>query len=291
MPKYTIIMPAKNAESTITRSITSTLKAFPRDTHIAIWDDASEDRTAEFAQRVDTRRVLLTTSCKSVGSGLARQRLIDSTDSEFIVIQDADDISLPWRHRLQSQQLTDADFSFAAAQRFSDTKHIYRPSLPFHYNPTDTSISLVFHNPLAHSTMIARRDALADIGGYSASRVAQDYELLLRAATAGKRISRIGIPTVLYRISSTQISSQREYASRIVGSTEICSAYGRHLEHLLPEANFKFEAPTSLPELKNKISYKQVEPLVAKLRPHLRPYYRHLLSNHRFGHLAAEVLS
>jgi glycosyltransferase involved in cell wall biosynthesis len=290
MPKYTIIMPAKNAEHTIQMAIKSTLLAFPKDTQVEVWDDGSHDKTAEMAVSVDRNRVAVTRSEHSVGSGMARQKLLQATDSEFIVVQDADDISLPWRFIAQSGFISKSDFAFATSQRFTKGATIYRPSLPFNYTSTDVAISLLFHNPLAHSTMIAKRSALMDIGGYCDSRVAQDYEMLLRAAQTRKVIRRLGVPTVLYRVSSSQVSNQQSYGAKILADTTILTSYGRLLETMLPHNNFGLPARIALPELKATVSSYQVQSLIHRLSSHLKPYYQRLYSRRRLGYIAAEAL-
>lgn len=284
-------MPARNAETTIVPAIRSALRAFPKDSQIAVWDDASEDNTKEVAQAIDNHRVTVLTSPTSIGSGAARQRLLEVTDSEFIAIQDADDISLPWRQKLQSTQGSTADFSFAAAQRFSERKCLHRPSSPFNYEISDIPVALIFHNPLAHSTMIARRTALMDIGGYSNSRVAQDYEMLLRAAAAGKRIKRIGVPAVLYRISPTQVSGQNDYGVRILASEIIRASYSQNVQALLSDIDLDISAAPSIKELQSQITLDRVINLIEKMSIHLRPYYRHLCRHQRFGHLASSILT
>ncbi|STX15475.1 glycosyltransferase [Kocuria rosea] len=291
MPKYVVLMPARNAESTIESAITSTLRAFPKDSHIAVWDDASEDRTKDVAEAFHNRRVSVLATPESVGSGAARQRLLEATDSEFVVIQDADDISLPWRSRLQSRHLSAADFSFANTQRFSQRHLIHKPSLPLNYNTTDVPLALIFHNPLAHSTMIARRSALMEIGGYSDSKVAQDYEMLLRAASFGKRIVRSAVPTVLYRMSPTQISKQIDYGERIINSKVIRSSYDRNLERQLFGTDTNSRLSISMSGTIPQTTLDNVQPLIDRMSRQLRPYYRHLLQNQRLGYLPAHVLT
>jgi glycosyltransferase involved in cell wall biosynthesis len=290
MPKYTILMPARNAESTIKSAVTSALHAFPHDAHVAVWDDASNDATSEVLQGINSPRVSVITSPQSVGSGIARQRLLETTDSEFVAVQDADDISLPWRQKLQSTHLASADFSFTTTQRFSAIGRIHKPALPFNYSPHDVPIALIFHNPLAHSTMIARRAALDDIGGYGNSRVAQDYEMLLRAAAAGKKIKRAGVVSVLYRVSMTQISAQEDYGDRIISNKTISQSYYRNLSAVANTPLSSAHKNAGSFENTPTISLDEVKPLVHRMSPHLRHYYYHLCDHKRLGHLAAHIL-
>ncbi|MFI7744673.1 glycosyltransferase family 2 protein [Kocuria rhizosphaericola] len=289
MPKYTVVMPARDANQTIEAAIRSVLASFPKDLQIVVWDDGSTDNTAEVAGQIDPRKILVMSSESSVGGGVARQRILASSDSEFVVNQDADDISLPWRHRIQSSILVKADFAFTGVRRFSDRKLFHRPSLPLPYTPKDAQTALLLHNPLSHPSMVARRKALDEIGGYSDTKVAQDYELWLRAVLHGKRLSRSGIPCLSYRLSSSQVSQQEDYSSRVLGNQKLLNSYGNLAEKLIPAYRPRHEPIGTVEDL-GHIDPCSIKQLISNMSPTLRPYYRHLLQNRRLGYLSEAVI-
>jgi glycosyltransferase involved in cell wall biosynthesis len=291
MPKYTVVMPARDAASTITLAIQSVLAHFPKDTQVVVWDDGSTDETAVLASCVDPKRVVVHSHTESQGGGVARQRIIDLTDSEYLVNQDADDISLPWRFKVQKKLLEDSDFAFTAVRRFSDQRPIHRPSLPLSYTPAEVPIALLFHNPLSHPTMIAKRSALEDVGGYSDAPVAQDYELWLRAAAKGKRIRRSAIPSLSYRISENQVSQQKDYANRVIKSMRLVESYADLLEHLTHRAWSREALNTSkdgvgIPTVSEEI----LENLLQQVRLPLHAYYKYLMHTQRYGHIGAMAI-
>ena len=291
LPKYTVIMPAKDAEKTIYAAIKSVFVAFPKDIEVVVWDDGSTDTTAHVANAYGDKRVRVIQSKTSVGSGVGRQKVIDATDSEYLVNQDSDDISLPWRHAVQAPHMRNSDFSFTSVHRFAGKNLLRQPTLPLNYSQYDSPLALLFHNPFSHSTMLAKRSALVEIGGYSTSRVAQDYEMLLRAAAYGKNIRRSGIPSLLYRLSPNQISRQEDYVTRILASPRIIESYALLVDNLLPNCRSTHTTPSSIQQLQNSINRDQIFSLIRQFSPHLRLYYQQLHTFKRYGQVSAAVLN
>lgn len=236
MPKFAVIMAARNAESTIGRAIRTVKRAMPADCHIYVWDDGSTDGTSEAVELAGGERSTVFSSTSSVGSGAARRELMRRTDSEFIACMDADDVCLPWRFSLQSRAAPAADFVFSTMIEFRSGDPRLHVNRPIRLTPSETRIALLVMNPLPHSTMLARRASIDAVGGYSAERLGQDYELWLRAAAAGARIARVATPTVGYRRSATQVSSLPGYERALIGSAAIRSSYERLYASLGGEA-------------------------------------------------------
>lgn len=287
MPRYIVVMPARNASATIDAAVRSVLRTFPQDTRVAVWDDGSTDNTAEAALRAGGRQVTVRYSTESVGGGVARQRIIEATDSEFVVNQDADDISLPWRHRLQAGLLQDADIAFTSVQRFS-SRRPHRPSMVLSHRVEDVPIALLFHNMLPHPTMVARREALASVGGYGDMRVAQDYELWLRAARHGTRIRHSGVPCMAQRLSGNQISRESDYAKRVLASTQLVRSYSLLLQQLVPSSTSQADQVQAVQDIA-PVDPELLHCVVDRMSRPLRHYYRHLLQNRNFGDLSAAI--
>jgi hypothetical protein len=224
MPRILVTMPARNASRTIRAAIKSALRALPADATIAVWDDASEDRTADMAQSTGDRRVMVTRSESSIGSGAARQRLIAAHDSEYVANLDADDYWFPWHVEAAMRCLAHWDASFAPAVRFSRVPYLGRPSRIAVLRPSETPRALLFHNPLVHSSMVARRAAIESVGSYRTLRRGQDYDLWLRLARA-TLIGRHNIPSVGYRQSAGQISRSADYAVKISSDPQLQEAF------------------------------------------------------------------
>ena len=228
MPRLTVMMPARNSEPTLRLAVRSTLKAMPRDSQLVVWDDGSTDGTQEVLARIRDRRLLVMSTSMTVGSGEARRLIMEGTDSLFIANMDADDVCFPWRFRLQTPRLGSADLCFASAVTFGVKVSELKLTSPFPYSAQQSKKALLFHNPFWHSTLVGHRKAIEDAGGYRSMRLAQDYDLWLRAAVSGSSMIRIGIPTVGYRRSSGQVSAGHDYSKNVRSSELLQQSYRNH---------------------------------------------------------------
>jgi hypothetical protein len=203
----------------------------PRDAELLLWNDASTDGTVDVVSRIDDNRVRIITSDESVGSGVARSRMLADSDSEYVACMDADDVCLPWRFSRSSMRCHDV--TFGTIVRFAEKPFRARLSLPFRYSPAQSSLALLIHNPFAQSTMLAKRSVLDSVGGWSGMRMAQDYELWLRLAGSGASITKHARPVVMYRESPTQITRRDDYTSSLRSSGVLMQAYRSLLEQEL----------------------------------------------------------
>jgi glycosyltransferase involved in cell wall biosynthesis len=278
VPRLTIIMPAKDAASTIKLSLGSTLRALPRDSEIIVWDDGSQDQTSEVAESMRDPRIRIIRNEISVGGGMARRSVMASSDSEFVASMDADDYCFPWRFKVQLPAMKRADLSFAAAVRFwnSGSKLRLKPTNPLPLAPPESRLALLFHNPFFHPSMLGRRAVIEASGGYTDQKVAQDYDLWLRVAARGGRIVKTGIPTVGYRQSTAQISSSAGYGDRVRSDLRLRGSYSSLVRSILGEDQGKnSEVATTIPEAELR---RLVELKVGDLRLGTKIYYKRMLS-------------
>jgi hypothetical protein len=72
---------------------------------------------------------------------------------------------------------------------------------------------LVYYNPLSHSSMLFRREWLAAVSGYDASRSALfDWDLYVRLAARGAGIGKLAVPLVAKRVHTDQFFEGRDTA-------------------------------------------------------------------------------
>ncbi len=204
-------MPARNAAATIRAAVRSTLAALPRDAEFVILDDASSDGTAELAlaAAAGDARLRVIRSDQQLGTSAASRRLLTETDSTFVARMDADDVTLPGRFRAQRARLDrGADVVFTTYQVIDGRgRPTRRPSAPVALSPRSGSLAMLIDCPYAHSTMMARRSAIVDAGGYR-DAVSEDLDLWLRVAATEARIARLALPRLLLRAHSSSVSAQ-----------------------------------------------------------------------------------
>ncbi len=241
-------MPAFNSEATIGQAVISTLRAMPRDSELWVYDDKSTDGTLGVLDTVKDTRLRVIAGDVNRGSGYARKRLLDESDSEFVAGMDADDVTLPWRFASQLRALRSADVVFGTALRFgvaapggsyrnaTGVRHL-RPNAPIPIHPDEFPSALLFHCPVYQQSSTARRSAVDRAGGYRPMRYGQDYELFLRLAESGAKMARLGIPVIAYRFSPSQVTRRADYPSAVgrswresVWAQELPNSYVRLFE-------------------------------------------------------------
>jgi O-antigen/teichoic acid export membrane protein/glycosyltransferase involved in cell wall biosynthesis len=240
-PLVSIVIPAYNAGRTVAESIDSALaQSYPL-VEVVVVDDGSTDDTARILAGYGTRiRAVHQANC---GLSAARNAGIAHARGDLIALMDADDVCTQQRIATQvalmvarrDVVLCATDFSafdeagpvpecnmgtyyhaIASAPHGLDTLLPDRDVL----DPPSARGALVVHAGDAYEAMIGgnfihpptvmfRRTLLASVQPFDASlSKACDYDWLLRASRAG-RFAVIAEPLLRYRLSSGQMSSDR----------------------------------------------------------------------------------
>lgn len=88
--KFSVVIPAYNAEQTIARAIDSVLAQSHGNYEVIVVDDASSDTTAQIVQRYTD--VIFIQNTENTGSSGTRNKGIDKATGSYIAFLDADDI-------------------------------------------------------------------------------------------------------------------------------------------------------------------------------------------------------
>jgi hypothetical protein len=203
----TAIVPAYNAEHTILEAIASIDAQSVRPREIIVIDDASRDATPRLLQhhlgrRPDCRLILQE---RNTGPAAARNAAIAHAQTEWLAFLDGDDAWLP--HRLSSQLALAARHPAVALwcgavvplvpSAASAPEPMPPEGPPFRDIPL---AEFAAHNAVATSTVLVRRAALLDVGGFDPQFVGpEDYDLWMRLA-ARQRLARIECPLSRYRL-------------------------------------------------------------------------------------------
>lgn len=226
MPKISVWMPVRNAEQTVHKAVLSTLRALPDDSELLVYDDASSDRTASILDSVGDRRLKLHQGHSPVGVAAGLKFLAERSDSRWIGRMDADDISLPWRFRYMRKSIRENDYAFSGVVHFGDK---ICPTSLVHLDGKSFDLTLVLENPFAHPSLVARRDALEEVGGYR-DVIAEDYDLWLRLQSAGRKGCRVPLPTILYRNHPSQTTKKMEWRARALKEPKFQASYAHFIE-------------------------------------------------------------
>lgn len=232
MPRLSVLMPALNSETTITRAVTSTLNALPKDSELVVLDDGSTDETSRALSRFnDSRLSHLTGSHSGVAAGL--NQLLAATDSEFVARMDADDVCFRSRLSRQLRSMnSQVDVCFTTVFEFGPGNFNWSPQLPRSIDSASFPYHLLLTNPVAHPTMMAKRSILDSVGGYRVLPT-EDYDLWLRLAAHGAQMVRLAAPGIAYRKHASQVTASPEWRLSSWKNVEIANAYSALAEKIL----------------------------------------------------------
>lgn len=236
MPELSILLPARNAASTIAQAVASTLRAMPRDAELVIVDDGSQDATAHEATAAAERagqagKMRIIRHEGSGGVAQALNLLLDATDSALVARMDADDQCLPWRFTRSLAALHAGD-DMVFTQIIETRGRRLSPQPPFGIAPEVFGLHLLLTNPVSHPTMLAKRELLNALEGYR-HVPAEDYDLWMRAALAGAKIRRLPLWGLLYRMHDTQITASSQWRRDSWESPEQAAVFAQLSEGLV----------------------------------------------------------
>lgn len=230
MPIISVLLPVYNAEKFVGAAIDSILTQSYNDFELIIINDGSTDGSEDLIKSyADPRIVYLENETnkglvKSLNSGLAAVRGI------YIARMDADDISCSDRFEKQVNFLErrpEIGVLGGAYREITSTgqeRSIHRFPLTHHL----LSWSLCYRNPIAHPSVMLRKDLLTKIGGYPTDVIIpEDYYLW---CTLNSRTMFANLPDILikYRLHGGSISVRlkaQNHENRIRISQKAISSY------------------------------------------------------------------
>ena len=219
-PFVSVIMANRNGGSFIEAAITSALSQTHQHLEVILADDGSTDDSLRIAEKIaDTDgRLKVLRSTESVGPGAARNKGIEIARGEWIAILDSDDLFHPRRlERLLALAETSSAHAIA-----DDLIHFSsgKPGAPerlfsgTHFDETqnlglEELLAKEFEgapNRLGYLKPIFGRQALGDLRYREDLRVGEDFDLLMRFAATGRRLTVVPEGWYLYRRHCSSIS-------------------------------------------------------------------------------------
>jgi tetratricopeptide (TPR) repeat protein len=220
-PTVSVVMGVYNAEEFAEEAVKSVLDQTFTDFEFIVVDDGSTDASGEVVRSFHDERIVLVENGTNVGLTRSLNRGLEIARGEFIVRQDADDVSLPTRLERQVDFLTAhpevglvgcaVEFIGPSGERLGVQR--------VHREPIDRL--LTHHNWFNHSATAFRQECLERVGSYRETfRYAQDHDLWLRIAEKYE-VACMAEPLVRIRFNPDSISAlnktyQRAYSDLAV---------------------------------------------------------------------------
>lgn len=216
-PKVSVIIPTYNVERYIDECIESILNQTYSNFEIVICDDCSTDNTLNYIKKYkDLSNVKVLSNDKNINQAATRNKCIEASSGEYILIQDADDISSPRRIELLLNAFEEnVDFVGSACYCFNSKDGKYEKWIKRYKYPLPQH--LLSGIPFVHGSMLFRKDCLLDVGGYRQSKHTkrgEDYDLIMRLYAKGYRGKNIGDLLYGYRVDGETLK-RRSFKARV----------------------------------------------------------------------------
>ncbi|KEF41456.1 MAG: glycosyl transferase [Cyanobium sp. CACIAM 14] len=201
-PLVSVILPVFNGRPYLHDAIASILTQLHDDFELIVIDDGSTDDSVSILEQLDDPRIRLV---RQPNQGLAAtlNRGISLARGQYIARQDQDDLSYPERLAKQVAYM-DSHPECVLLGTWAQIMEVDRLVERFHRHPVDEAelrYQMLFNNPFVHSSVMLRRTALQQVGGYTTDpdrQPPEDYELWSRLSRAGS-IANIGEILQIYR--------------------------------------------------------------------------------------------
>jgi len=204
MPSVSVLMPCFNAAATLPAALESISQQTLMDFQVVAIDDGSTDETRDLLESraaVDTRFQIVSQAHQ--GIIVALNTGIEYCRAEYIARMDADDLSHAERFTRQSAFLDQhPEIALVGCRVRGYPPDEVREGFAVYLDWQNALLSdeqirreIFVESPLAHPSVMMRRDDLIEVGGYQEHGWPEDYDLWLRFYLAGKRFAKL--PEVL----------------------------------------------------------------------------------------------
>jgi glycosyltransferase involved in cell wall biosynthesis len=197
--KLSVLVPAYNCADTLLIALNSILNQTWRDLEVLVVDDKSPDETWQVIQHFAERdsRVIPLRHERNGGAYAARNTALAHATGDFVTVHDADDWSHP--EKFAAQML----HAISHAEGISTTIGV-RVSTDLRFDVKANMAGMLMENT---SSLLIKRQALVDLGGWDVTRLGADSELYERIRarhnlTANKLFPATPLTLILFSGSS-----------------------------------------------------------------------------------------
>lgn len=196
------MLPVYNCERYLGDAIESVISQTFTSFELIIINDGSTDCSADIIAAFHDKRIRVLHQ-DNQGLAATLNRGIALARGKYIARQDQDDLSNPDRISLQVAYMQDHSDCVLLGS-WAQIMEVDRLVERFHRHPVDEFMlryQLLFNNPFVHSSVLLRRSALLQVGGYTTDPERQppeDYELWSRLSRIGS-VANIGKVLQIYR--------------------------------------------------------------------------------------------
>lgn len=230
-PSITVLMPVYNAARFLKEAIESILNQTWGNFEFLIVDDGSSDDSVSIIRSYSDPRIRLVLNDTNLGLSPTLNKGLGLAQGAFIARMDADDVSAPIRlERQRHAFLKDPELvGVSTAVTILNVHGEPLSMLPVLVGDEQIRRALSVTNPLAHASMMFRRDAVLALGGYNPdTNPVEDFDLWTRLSALG-RLANLDDSLLSYRLNPEGMSivlqkQMKEQSDRIM--ERVWSSFG-----------------------------------------------------------------
>lgn len=208
MPRVTVLMPVHNGEAFLADALESLFRQSFDDFEVVVVDDASEDGSHAVLERLKLgdSRLHTVRSDARIGIAAALNKGLSVARGEYVARADADDLSDQTRLARQVEFLdrNSAVAVVGSAMMTTSTRGYVGSLMRFPEHPAEIRRLLPRRNCMGHPSVMFRRRAVLELGGYRFDGV-EDYDLWLRISEQHD-LANLQDALVRYRLHPGQLA-------------------------------------------------------------------------------------
>lgn len=208
-PLVTVLMPVYNGGLYLNSAIESILRQTYYDFEFLIINDASTDDSLKTIQSFADPRIVVHTNPANMGQTKSLNVGLSLAKGKFIVINDADDLSMPSRiERLFSYITKHPECVVVGSSAYiMDRDGRVNRAFMKRTRPEEIDLSILHDTPVIHGSVIMNKEVIVKAGGYDDTfKICQDYALWSSLVRRGMKIANLNDILVVIRHYADSIS-------------------------------------------------------------------------------------
>jgi glycosyltransferase involved in cell wall biosynthesis len=214
MPLVSVLIPARNASTTLGDTLTSLVEQTFKDFEVLIVDDCSDHCLEDLADSFSNRlRIRFIRNSERMGVAKSLNKGLKLIDAKYVARIDADDIAHQTRFSSQVNVLGyysgisglgTSLIAFSSEGSVAKATHV----MEFPPNREEIACEMIFRNSVGHPSLMIRRDFFEKHGDYDSHfEGAEDYELWTRGILESAGFMNLKEGLTFYRIHPSQVTS------------------------------------------------------------------------------------
>jgi glycosyltransferase involved in cell wall biosynthesis len=228
-PLISVLLPVLNPHPDFfPQAVASILSQTLGDLELLIVEDPAPRQAAAFLAEYSDSRIRHIRNPARTGLVQQLNQGLGEARGELVARMDADDVAEADRLQKQYELLRrQPDVAVTGSQlRIIDARGRHRGYRPYPLTHEAILAAMPRFNPLAHPSVMFRRDSVKNAGGYQYRLHNEDYELWSRLAVSGHRFANHPEPLLRYRIHAGSVKATR-LRMMIRGTLQVKDRYWR----------------------------------------------------------------